>query len=279
MSRARYQLLSSNENHNQAEEEEEPLNSNNNNNNATIVSESEESEAARIIRSIDSSSISQPPTVIDHQTMHEICLEQEIVAQTPSSQQAVLQGAQTVASAPPSPAELPSYTEAVRLKKLEANTNDLPPAYFPPGSAGPTDSATRFAIDPSDMIQGLVDDSHNVYEQDVGSECMFLSAFMIAFFFNWIGFFASICLLPNAAGKYGALSGFGLSMAKWVTIVRYQEWMNYMNDFQQKLFFWLFIFLGFYLFFRGLINYMTLKYRPIASIDYTRRNRWFTFMD
>lgn len=49
---------------------------------------------------------------------------------------------------------------------------------------------------------------------------MFLSAFMISFFFNWIGFFASICLLPNAAGKYGALSGFGLSMAKWVTIVR-----------------------------------------------------------
>ena len=58
------------------------------------------------------------------------------------------------------------------------------------------------------------------YDQDIGSECMFLSAFMIAFFFNWIGFFASICLLPNAAGKYGALSGFGLSMAKWVTIVR-----------------------------------------------------------
>jgi hypothetical protein len=49
---------------------------------------------------------------------------------------------------------------------------------------------------------------------------MFLSAFMIAFFFNWVGFFVSICLLPNAAGKYGALSGFGLSMAKWVTIVR-----------------------------------------------------------
>ena len=63
----------------------------------------------------------------------------------------------------------------------------------------------------------------NPYDQDVGSECMFLSAFMIAFFFNWIGFFASICLLPNAAGKYGALSGFGLSMAKWVTIVRVSQ--------------------------------------------------------
>ena len=40
-------------------------------------------------------------------------------------------------------------------------------------------------------------------DNEIGSECMFLSAFMIAFFFNWVGFFASICLLPNAAGKYG----------------------------------------------------------------------------
>ena len=56
--------------------------------------------------------------------------------------------------------------------------------------------------------------------QEIGSECMFLCAFMIAFFFNWIGFFISICLLQNPAGKYGALSGFGLSMAKWVTIVK-----------------------------------------------------------
>jgi len=43
---------------------------------------------------------------------------------------------------------------------------------------------------------------------------------MIAFFFNWVGFFASICLLPNAAGKYGALSGLGLSIAKWVTMIK-----------------------------------------------------------
>ena len=64
------------------------------------------------------------------------------------------------------------------------------------------------------------------FDQDIGSECMFLSAFMIAFFFNWIGFFASICLIPNAAGKYGALSGFGLSMAKWVTIVRVSIFFN-----------------------------------------------------
>jgi hypothetical protein len=41
--------------------------------------------------------------------------------------------------------------------------------------------------------------------------------------------------------------------------------MNNMNDFQQKFFFWIFVFFGFYLFFRGLINYMSLKYRPAAT--------------
>lgn len=180
----------------------------------------------------------------------------------------------------PLPSELPSYSEALRLKKLEAN-GDLPPSYFP-GQYDPEQSdSTRITIDAIDL-RAINDASNPAYDQEmIGSECMFLSAFMIAFFFNWIGFFASICLLPNAAGKYGALSGFGLSMAKWVTIVRYQEWMNNMNDFQQKLFFWLFIFLGFYLFFRGLINYMTLKYRPRASIEYSNRmrNRWFGFVE
>jgi len=139
----------------------------------------------------------------------------------------------------PSPSELPSYTEAVRAKKFEAN--DLPPSYFPdqPTNQVNHSNEARIVIDASDvrcylyilkqkalfLIKSLIRfklraidsiDSHD----DVGSECMFLSAFMISFFFNWVGFFASICLLPNAAGKYGALSGFGLSMAKWVTIVR-----------------------------------------------------------
>lgn len=179
-------------------------------------------------------------------------------------------------AAPPA-SELPSYNEALRLKKLECN--EIPPSYY---SSVPIEE-TRIALDPADLraiALAEAADSLSI-DNEIGSECMFLSAFMIAFFFNWVGFFASICLLPNAAGKYGALSGFGLSMAKWVTIVRYQEWMTTMNDFQQKLFFWLFIFLGFYLFFRGLINFMSLKYRPRSSLNYSRRQRerWFGFIE
>lgn len=180
----------------------------------------------------------------------------------------------------PPETELPSYNEAIRLKKMEAYANDLPPSYFDP--VNPTDQ-TGPSVEPINLR--FYSDTGNAelqdLSQDIGNNCIFLSAFMIAFFFNWVGFFASICLLPNAAGKYGALSGFGLSMAKWVTIVRYQEWVANMNDFQQKLFFWLFTFLGFYLFFRGLINYMTLKYCPQTSGDRAARrsNRWFAIIE
>lgn len=40
--------------------------------------------------------------------------------------------------------ELPSYTEALRIKNSEANTNELPPGYFSNPSSTPTE--TRFPI-------------------------------------------------------------------------------------------------------------------------------------
>jgi len=198
------------------------------------------------------------------------------------------QEAQTSPVENPPRSELPSYNEALKLKKMEAKLENgeipatMPPSYYTsthPNSPYPDE--TRIVIDPADLraITGATDQT--LYEQEVGSECMFLSAFMIAFFFNWVGFFLSVCLLPNAAGKYGALSGLGLSIAKWVTMIRYQSWVTQMNDFQQKLFFWLFIFIGFYLFFRGLINYMSIKYRPRTSNTYTQRirERWFGYVE
>lgn len=189
----------------------------------------------------------------------------------------------------PPMSELPSYTEALKLKKMEIENNDgpipstIPPSYYT--STNPNGNyldETRIVIDPADL-RAIHDATHesNLMDQEVGSECMFLSAFMISFFFNWVGFFASVCLLPNAAGKYGALSGLGLSIAKWVTMIKYQTWMTQMNDLQQKLFFWFFIFIGFYLFFRGLVNFMSLKYRPRAQGLYSRRagDRWLGYIE
>lgn len=79
--------------------------------------------------------------------LQEISLDQEIHVQ-PTAQN-VEMGSTAVGESgnQPSLAELPSYNEAVRLKKLEVNSNDLPPAYFPQ-----CPDQTRFPIDPCDVL-------------------------------------------------------------------------------------------------------------------------------
>lgn len=57
----------------------------------------------------------------------------------------------------------------------------------------------------------------------VALRCHLLSP--VAFLFNWIGFFLSFCLTTSAAGRYGAISGFGLSLIKWVLIVRVRPYL------------------------------------------------------
>lgn len=43
----------------------------------------------------------------------------------------------------------------------------------------------------------------------------------VAFIFNWIGFLLLMCFCHTIASRYGALSGFGLSLAKWTFIVQH----------------------------------------------------------
>ncbi|KPP69413.1 hypothetical protein Z043_111834, partial [Scleropages formosus] len=54
----------------------------------------------------------------------------------------------------------------------------------------------------------------------VGNDGIFMLAFFMAFLFNWIGFCLSFCLTNTIAGRYGAICGFGLSLIKWILIVR-----------------------------------------------------------
>ncbi|UJR27428.1 hypothetical protein I4U23_008717 [Adineta vaga] len=112
---------------------------------------------------------------------------------------------------------------------------------------------------------------------DIGTDCTFLMAFVIAFFFNWLGFLAVVCLIPTIAARFGAMSGFGLSVAKWITVMRYHEFNNvsYMasnnmstpynrttvHDPAQNFVFAIVLFAGFFLFVRGLISYIAVKNR------------------
>ncbi|CAF1071047.1 unnamed protein product [Rotaria sordida] len=112
---------------------------------------------------------------------------------------------------------------------------------------------------------------------DIGTDCTFLMAFIIAFFFNWLGFLAVVCLIPTIAARFGAMSGFGLSVAKWITVMRYHEFNNTsfvddnlsttishrtsVYDPAQNFLFAIVLFAGFFLFIRGLLSYITIKNR------------------
>ncbi|XP_035533346.1 LOW QUALITY PROTEIN: NEDD4 family-interacting protein 2 [Morone saxatilis] len=82
--------------------------------------------------------------------------------------------------------------------------------------------------------------------------------FFMAFLFNWIGFCLSFCLTNTIAGRYGAICGFGLSLIKWILIVRFSDYFTgYFNG--QYWLWWIFLLLGLLLFFRGFVNYLKVR--------------------
>lgn len=52
----------------------------------------------------------------------------------------------------------------------------------------------------------------------------------VAFLFNWIGFCLSFCLTNTIAGRYGAICGFGLSLIKWILIVRVRTRVTFFSN-------------------------------------------------
>ncbi|XP_007900756.1 NEDD4 family-interacting protein 2 isoform X1 [Callorhinchus milii] len=102
------------------------------------------------------------------------------------------------------------------------------------------------------------DDFNDADQLRVGNDGIFMLAFFMAFLFNWIGFCLSFCLTNTIAGRYGAICGFGLSLIKWILIVRFSDYFTgYFNG--QYWLWWIFLVLGLLLFFRGFINYLKVR--------------------
>ncbi|KAM9328808.1 NEDD4 family-interacting protein 2 [Pholidichthys leucotaenia] len=102
------------------------------------------------------------------------------------------------------------------------------------------------------------DDFSDADQLRVGNDGIFMLAFFMAFLFNWIGFCLSFCLTNTIAGRYGAISGFGLSLIKWILIVRFSDYFTgYFNG--QYWLWWIFLLLGLLLFFRGFVNYLKVR--------------------
>ncbi|XP_055708092.1 NEDD4 family-interacting protein 1 [Phlebotomus papatasi] len=160
--------------------------------------------------------------------------------------------------------KLPTYEE-VQMEK--SRHGELPPelsaqATAPPpphpnlvagGGRGPnggTPALTFIAIDAGETDNMAGDNSL------LGTDIVFVTAFLVAFLFNWIGFLMLTCFCHTIAARYGALSGFGLSLAKWTLIVKHS---TDLASHENSWLWWLIMAFGFLICVRALVQYISIK--------------------
>jgi len=133
--------------------------------------------------------------------------------------------------------DLPTYEEAERTKAEEANQQPS------------TDEEAQ-----------LIQECNAKADVHLGTDGMFICTFVVAFLFNWIGLMAALCMTHTIAARFGALAGFGLSLVKWVAIVKHNNWATGVAEGDSWLW-WMLIILGFLIFFRGCLQYIRIKYQ------------------
>ncbi|XP_037933744.1 NEDD4 family-interacting protein 1-like isoform X2 [Teleopsis dalmanni] len=165
--------------------------------------------------------------------------------------------------------KLPTYEEVQMEKSLNG---ELPPAFLtthtlhqpppPPNpllpnirdgttAGGAPPALTFIAIDASDA-ENLTNSDNSL----LGTDIMFITAFMVAFLFNWVGFLMLTCFCHTIAARYGALSGFGLSLAKWTLIVKNS---TDLASHENSWLWWLIMVFGLLICVRALIQYVSIK--------------------
>uniref|UniRef100_A0A3P9LFD5 Nedd4 family interacting protein 1, like n=1 Tax=Oryzias latipes TaxID=8090 RepID=A0A3P9LFD5_ORYLA len=171
---------------------------------------------------------------------------------------------QEAADAPP-PYSSISLDNSAFFDYKEDGVFPKPPSYNVATTLPSYDEAERSKAETSAPLVNARDDEFVARDEfedadqlRIGNDGIFMLTFFMAFLFNWIGFFLSFCLTTSAAGRYGAISGFGLSLIKWVLIVRYSTYFPGYFDGQYWLW-WVFLVLGFLLFLRGFVNYARVR--------------------
>ncbi|TRY74233.1 hypothetical protein DNTS_015121 [Danionella cerebrum] len=160
-------------------------------------------------------------------------------------------GLQEAADAPPPYNDAafpmpPSYNVATSLPSYDEAERSKTEASIPLVSGGSRerldtlDDVARCAQEDDEFVSR--DDFEDADQLRIGNDGIFMLTFFMSFLFNWMGFFLSFCLTTSAAGRYGAVSGFGLSLIKWILIVRFSTY-----------------FPGVLLFLRGFINYAKIR--------------------
>ncbi|ERL85109.1 NEDD4 family-interacting protein 1-like [Dendroctonus ponderosae] len=107
----------------------------------------------------------------------------------------------------------------------------------------------------------------------LGTDFMFYIAFFVAFVFNWIGFLLLMCFCHTIASRYGALSGFGLSLAKWTFIVHYSANLAAQDN---GWLWWLIMCFGLIICIRAIFQYLNIK-RGWHTLSTTHQERLLFF--
>ncbi|XP_063239412.1 NEDD4 family-interacting protein 1-like [Bacillus rossius redtenbacheri] len=139
--------------------------------------------------------------------------------------------------------KLPTYDEVQREKSLQGE-----PAF--PGRAPHARAPLAFLAIDTDAGDGDAESGL------LGTDFMFFTAFLVAFLFNWIGFLLLMCFCHTVAARYGALSGFGLSLAKWTLIVKHS---TDLASRENSWLWWLIMAFGLLICVRAIIQYLNIK--------------------
>ncbi|CAG9762971.1 unnamed protein product [Ceutorhynchus assimilis] len=142
--------------------------------------------------------------------------------------------------------KLPTYEEVQREKHLE----DL--------GVPIVNDPSQFRTPPNQRILMPIDNEANedVDTTLLGTDFMFYIAFFVAFIFNWIGFLLLMCFCHTIASRYGALSGFGLSLAKWTFIVQHSTELASKDN---SWLWWLIMTFGLIICIRAILQYLNIK--------------------
>jgi len=119
----------------------------------------------------------------------------------------------------------------------------------------------------------LQDWEENADSALLGNDFVFCTAFITAFLFNWVGFLLLMCFCHTIAARYGALAGFGLSLAKWTLIVKRSTDLVRTEN---AWLWWLVLGFGFLICTRACIQYLQIK-KTWRHLSRSARERLFFF--
>ncbi|CAH1159627.1 unnamed protein product [Phaedon cochleariae] len=145
--------------------------------------------------------------------------------------------------------KLPTYEEVQREKHLEGQELPIP-------INCPSTRPIPFCQPGQRVIAIDTDNPDDVDTSLLGTDFMFYIAFFVAFIFNWIGFLLLMCFCHTIASRYGALSGFGLSLAKWTFIVQHSTELASKDN---SWLWWLIMTFGLIICIRAILQYLSIK--------------------